>query len=337
MSTVDEHWRPGAVRRPPAAAHPGRRRRRGDRGRRPRPPVGPRRRVGSARSSSGSRRRTRRVVERALRRRRRPGSGRPARRVEPVGGDPRRSARRPPARAAARRLRRAAPAGRRRRGGRLDVRHRGRRREPLAVGPPARPLRRVGRGGGPHAGGRADPSGGPPAWCSRRSRRPRSSGPTWSSPARGRSTTTIGGRPSRSPCGTASTHEVLDGYLVQVRNLDEGRTLTTALSEADPQLLSLTEAAPVGHRRHRPGRADRVPEPGGQGAPRSRAAVVRRRRLAVAGPHGAPRRAAEALPRRPPRRDPLGGDGRVRRRATRAGSACGWSRSSTRRATAPRA
>ena len=41
-------------------------------------------------------------------------------------------------------------------------------------------------------------------------------------------------------------HEVLSGYLVQVRNLDEGRTLTTALSEADPQLLSLTEAAPVG-------------------------------------------------------------------------------------------
>jgi diguanylate cyclase (GGDEF)-like protein/PAS domain S-box-containing protein len=41
-------------------------------------------------------------------------------------------------------------------------------------------------------------------------------------------------------------HEVLHGYLVQVRNLDEGRTLTTALSEADPQLLSLTEAAPVG-------------------------------------------------------------------------------------------
>ena len=41
-------------------------------------------------------------------------------------------------------------------------------------------------------------------------------------------------------------HEVLDGYLVQVRNLDEGRTLTTALSQADPQLLSLTEAAPVG-------------------------------------------------------------------------------------------
>ena len=40
--------------------------------------------------------------------------------------------------------------------------------------------------------------------------------------------------------------EVLNGYLVQVRNLDEGRTLTTALSEADPQLLSLTEAAPVG-------------------------------------------------------------------------------------------
>jgi diguanylate cyclase (GGDEF)-like protein/PAS domain S-box-containing protein len=40
-------------------------------------------------------------------------------------------------------------------------------------------------------------------------------------------------------------HDVLDGYLVQVRNLDEG-TLTTAVSGADPQLLSLTEAAPVG-------------------------------------------------------------------------------------------
>ena len=40
--------------------------------------------------------------------------------------------------------------------------------------------------------------------------------------------------------------EVLGGYLVQVNNLDEGRTLSTALSEADPQLLSLTEAAPVG-------------------------------------------------------------------------------------------
>jgi diguanylate cyclase (GGDEF)-like protein/PAS domain S-box-containing protein len=41
-------------------------------------------------------------------------------------------------------------------------------------------------------------------------------------------------------------HEVLGGYLVQVRNLDEGRTLETALSEADPELLSLTDAAPVG-------------------------------------------------------------------------------------------
>jgi diguanylate cyclase (GGDEF)-like protein/PAS domain S-box-containing protein len=41
-------------------------------------------------------------------------------------------------------------------------------------------------------------------------------------------------------------HEVLGGYLVQVRNLDEGRTLSTTLSDADPQLLSLTEAAPVG-------------------------------------------------------------------------------------------
>jgi diguanylate cyclase (GGDEF)-like protein/PAS domain S-box-containing protein len=41
-------------------------------------------------------------------------------------------------------------------------------------------------------------------------------------------------------------HDVLDGYLVQVRNLDEGRTLEHALSEADPELLSLTEAAPVG-------------------------------------------------------------------------------------------
>ena len=41
-------------------------------------------------------------------------------------------------------------------------------------------------------------------------------------------------------------HEVLGGYLVQVRNLDEGRTLKTALSDADPDLLSLTDAAPVG-------------------------------------------------------------------------------------------
>jgi diguanylate cyclase (GGDEF)-like protein/PAS domain S-box-containing protein len=41
-------------------------------------------------------------------------------------------------------------------------------------------------------------------------------------------------------------HEVLQGYLVQVHNLDEGRTIETALSEADPELLSLTEAAPVG-------------------------------------------------------------------------------------------
>jgi diguanylate cyclase (GGDEF)-like protein/PAS domain S-box-containing protein len=41
-------------------------------------------------------------------------------------------------------------------------------------------------------------------------------------------------------------HEVLGGYLVQVRNLDEGRTLKTALSQADPELLSLTDAAPVG-------------------------------------------------------------------------------------------
>jgi diguanylate cyclase (GGDEF)-like protein/PAS domain S-box-containing protein len=41
-------------------------------------------------------------------------------------------------------------------------------------------------------------------------------------------------------------HEVLQGYLVQVRNLDEGRTLDAPLSEADPGLLSLTEAAPVG-------------------------------------------------------------------------------------------
>ena len=39
---------------------------------------------------------------------------------------------------------------------------------------------------------------------------------------------------------------VLSGFLVQVHNLDEGRPLKTALSEADPQLLSLTEAAPVG-------------------------------------------------------------------------------------------
>ena len=41
-------------------------------------------------------------------------------------------------------------------------------------------------------------------------------------------------------------HEVLRGYLVQVHNLDEGRTLKTALSNADPELLSLTDAAPVG-------------------------------------------------------------------------------------------
>jgi diguanylate cyclase (GGDEF)-like protein/PAS domain S-box-containing protein len=41
-------------------------------------------------------------------------------------------------------------------------------------------------------------------------------------------------------------HEVLRGYLVQVRNLDEGRRLDTALSNADPELLSLTDAAPVG-------------------------------------------------------------------------------------------
>jgi diguanylate cyclase (GGDEF)-like protein/PAS domain S-box-containing protein len=41
-------------------------------------------------------------------------------------------------------------------------------------------------------------------------------------------------------------NEVIQGYLVQVRNLDEGRTLKAALSGADPQLLSLTEAAPVG-------------------------------------------------------------------------------------------
>lgn len=41
-------------------------------------------------------------------------------------------------------------------------------------------------------------------------------------------------------------HEVLAGYLVQVRNLDEGRTIETALGQADPGLLSLTEAAPVG-------------------------------------------------------------------------------------------
>ena len=41
-------------------------------------------------------------------------------------------------------------------------------------------------------------------------------------------------------------HDVLHGYLVQVRNLDEGRTLETALGNADPELLSLTDAAPVG-------------------------------------------------------------------------------------------
>lgn len=41
-------------------------------------------------------------------------------------------------------------------------------------------------------------------------------------------------------------HGVLRGYLVQVRNLDEGRTVKTTLSDADQDLLSLTEAAPVG-------------------------------------------------------------------------------------------
>ena len=41
-------------------------------------------------------------------------------------------------------------------------------------------------------------------------------------------------------------HEVLQGYLVQVHNLDEGRTIETALADADGGLLSLTEAAPVG-------------------------------------------------------------------------------------------
>lgn len=41
-------------------------------------------------------------------------------------------------------------------------------------------------------------------------------------------------------------NEVLQGYLVQVHNLDEGRTLETALGNADPELLSLTDAAPVG-------------------------------------------------------------------------------------------
>jgi diguanylate cyclase (GGDEF)-like protein/PAS domain S-box-containing protein len=41
-------------------------------------------------------------------------------------------------------------------------------------------------------------------------------------------------------------HDVLAGYLVQVHNLDEGRTVETALGQADPGLLSLTEAAPVG-------------------------------------------------------------------------------------------
>ena len=40
--------------------------------------------------------------------------------------------------------------------------------------------------------------------------------------------------------------EVLRGYLVQVHNLDEGRTIETTLAQADPELLSLTEAAPVG-------------------------------------------------------------------------------------------
>ncbi len=41
-------------------------------------------------------------------------------------------------------------------------------------------------------------------------------------------------------------HDVLAGYLVQVRNLDEGRSLKQSLADADPQLMSLTEAAPVG-------------------------------------------------------------------------------------------
>lgn len=41
-------------------------------------------------------------------------------------------------------------------------------------------------------------------------------------------------------------HDVLQGYLVQVHNLDDGRTLETALGNADPELLSLTDAAPVG-------------------------------------------------------------------------------------------
>jgi diguanylate cyclase (GGDEF)-like protein/PAS domain S-box-containing protein len=41
-------------------------------------------------------------------------------------------------------------------------------------------------------------------------------------------------------------HDVLRGYLVQVHNLDDGRTIETTLAQADPELLSLTEAAPVG-------------------------------------------------------------------------------------------
>ena len=40
--------------------------------------------------------------------------------------------------------------------------------------------------------------------------------------------------------------EVLDGFLVQVHNLDTGRSVHTTLAEAEPELFSLTEAAPVG-------------------------------------------------------------------------------------------
>ena len=124
---------------------------------------------------------------------------------------------------------------------------------------------------------------------------------------------------------------------MQVRNLDEGRTLTTALSEADPQLLSLTEAAPVGIP---------VTDPAGQIVYRNPAA------RALLGPElqsfgdadwlslaraGAPRASSPDAFRAGLRGEtPTAVDRRVRRGATRGGSACGWSRSSTRPATGPR-
>jgi diguanylate cyclase (GGDEF)-like protein/PAS domain S-box-containing protein len=42
------------------------------------------------------------------------------------------------------------------------------------------------------------------------------------------------------------THDVIQGYLVQVHNLDEGRIIESPLGDDDTGLLSLTEAAPVG-------------------------------------------------------------------------------------------